>query len=37
MYPGNGHLFPDASLPGYDEGAARLLVERALGFLGEID
>jgi dienelactone hydrolase len=32
-YPGDGHLFMDESLPDYDEGAARLLKERVLGFL----
>jgi hypothetical protein len=29
----DGHLFADASLPGYDEGAATLLKQRALAFL----
>src|SRR5882757_5075140 len=33
LYPGNGHLFADNSLPDYDEQAATLLTERALGFL----
>jgi dienelactone hydrolase len=34
LYPGDGHLFADASLPSYDEDAASLLTERALHFLG---
>jgi hypothetical protein len=29
----DGHLFAHASLPGYDEGAATLLKQRALAFL----
>ena len=33
LYPGNGHLFADNSLPDYDESAATLLTERALGLL----
>jgi dienelactone hydrolase len=33
LYPGNGHLFADSSLPDYDEKAARLLRERVLVFL----
>lgn len=33
LYPGDRHLFADDSLPGYDEDAAALLTERALGFL----
>jgi dienelactone hydrolase len=33
MYPGDRHLFADASLPDYDEQAARLLRKRVLGFL----
>jgi hypothetical protein len=36
LYPGDGHLFADASLPGYDEGAATLLKQRALGFLAAL-
>jgi dienelactone hydrolase len=36
LYPGEGHLFADPSLPGYDEDAARLLTERALAFLDEV-
>lgn len=37
LYPGKEHLFADASLPSYDERAAKLLMERALGFLGPAD
>jgi dienelactone hydrolase len=33
LYAGNGHLFIDNSLPGYDETATNLLVERMLAFL----
>jgi dienelactone hydrolase len=36
VYPGNVHLFADASLPGYDEAAAALLTERVLGFLARL-
>jgi dienelactone hydrolase len=36
LYPGNGHLFADNSLPDYDEEAATLLTERVLGFLGAV-
>ena len=32
-YPGAGHYFTDAALPGYDPAAAGLTFERALGFL----
>jgi dienelactone hydrolase len=34
LYPGNKHLFADASLPDYDEAAAALLLQRSLGLLG---
>ena len=34
LYPGNKHLFADPSLPDYDEAAATLLMQRALGLLG---
>ncbi|WP_219461711.1 dienelactone hydrolase family protein [Nonomuraea rhizosphaerae] len=34
LYPGDGHLFADSSLPGYDEKATALLMERVLAFLG---
>ncbi|MCS7007680.1 MAG: dienelactone hydrolase family protein [Thermoleophilia bacterium] len=37
LYPGDGHLFADASLPGYDENAAALLLQRVLAFLGETE
>ena len=33
LYPGKEHLFADASLPGYDEAAAALLLQRTLSFL----
>ncbi|HEY6739873.1 MAG TPA: dienelactone hydrolase family protein [Actinopolymorphaceae bacterium] len=33
LYPGDQHLFADASLPSYDEKAATLLTERVLAFL----
>jgi len=33
LYPGDGHLFTDRSLPAYDERAATLVMERVLGFL----
>ncbi|MHA7135050.1 dienelactone hydrolase family protein [Oerskovia turbata] len=33
LYPGDGHLFADASLPSYDEPTARLLEERVIRFL----
>lgn len=34
LYPGDRHLFADSSLPSYDEGAAALLKQRVLSFLG---
>jgi dienelactone hydrolase len=37
LYPGDGHLFADSSLPGYDAGASRLLTERTLAFLDALD
>jgi len=37
VYPGDGHLFPDASLPSYDAEATALLTERVLAFLARID
>jgi dienelactone hydrolase/uncharacterized damage-inducible protein DinB len=37
LYPGGKHLFADPSLPDYDEGAAALLMQRVLGFLGRVD
>jgi dienelactone hydrolase len=33
LYPGDGHLFADSSLPGYDEGATKLVLERSLALL----
>jgi dienelactone hydrolase len=33
LYPGDQHLFADASLPSYDRAATRLLTERVLAFL----
>ena len=36
VYPGDGHLFADCSLPSYDEAAAALLTERVLAFLARI-
>ena len=33
LYPGDQHLFADASLASYDKDAAALLTERVLGFL----
>lgn len=36
LYPGDRHLFADASLPSYDEHAARLLTERVIRFLDGI-
>ena len=37
LYPGDGHLFADKSLPDYDEGAAKLLEERVLSFLKGVE
>jgi dienelactone hydrolase len=36
-YPGNQHLFADASLPAYDEPAATQLTQRVLAFLDGIE
>jgi len=36
VYPGDGHLFTDSSLPSYDAGATALVVERSLDFLGRV-
>jgi dienelactone hydrolase len=36
LYPGDKHLFADASLPDYDEAAATLLKERVLAFLAGV-
>jgi len=37
IYPGDGHLFADSSLPDFDEDAAALLKQRALALLGDVD
>ena len=37
LYPGDGHLFADSSLPDYDEAAAKLLQVRVLSFLAALD
>jgi dienelactone hydrolase len=34
LYPGDQHYFADSTLPSYDRGAAALLTERVLAFLG---
>lgn len=36
IYPGDSHLFADASLPSYDEKAATLLTQRVLDFLDRL-
>jgi dienelactone hydrolase len=36
VYPGDGHLFADPSLPDYDEEAAELLTQRVLEFLDRV-
>jgi dienelactone hydrolase len=36
LYPGNGHLFADSSLPDYEPGAAALLRDRVLEFLERV-
>jgi dienelactone hydrolase len=36
LYPGEEHLFLDASLPAYDAAATSLVVERALSFLERV-
>jgi dienelactone hydrolase len=36
LYPGNGHLFFDSSLPDYEPGAAALLRDRVLKFLERV-
>ena len=36
LYPGDRHLFADCSLRSYDEGAASLLTQRVLDFLGRV-
>jgi dienelactone hydrolase len=37
VYPGDRHLFADSSLPDYDPGAAKLLQQRVLSFLDDIE
>lgn len=37
LYPGQGHLFTDDSLPAYDDNAAALVMERVLGFLAQVE
>jgi dienelactone hydrolase len=37
LYPGDRHLFADSSLPDYDEAAAKLLKQRVLRFLDNIE
>lgn len=37
LYPGDGHLFADNSLPGYNPKAAALLTDRTLAFLDALD
>jgi dienelactone hydrolase len=37
LYPGDEHLFADASLPEYDAAAAALLTERVLALLDELE
>ncbi len=36
LYPGNGHVFTDSSVPGYDEDAATLVEQRVLAFLDRV-
>jgi dienelactone hydrolase len=35
-YPGDKHLFTDSSLPSYDPGATRLVLDRSLAFLARL-
>jgi dienelactone hydrolase len=37
LYPGDGHLFTDSSLPAFDEKAAAVLEERVLHFLDALE
>jgi dienelactone hydrolase len=37
LYPGDGHLFTDSSLPDYDQAAAELVMERVQAFLADVD
>ena len=36
VYPGDGHLFTDSSLPSYDAAAAALVVQRSRSFLDRV-
>ena len=36
LYPGNGHLFADSSLPDFDQGATTLLLKRVLEFMKQV-
>ena len=36
VYPGEGHLFADSSLPSYDPDATALLVQRSRKFLDQV-
>ncbi|MGZ4469704.1 MAG: dienelactone hydrolase family protein, partial [Nocardioidaceae bacterium] len=36
VYPGDGHLFTDSSLPSYDADAAALVVARSREFLDRL-
>jgi dienelactone hydrolase len=36
LYPGDGHLFADRSLPSYDATAAELLTQRVLDLLARV-
>jgi dienelactone hydrolase len=36
LYPGDGHLFIDSSLPDHDAGATKLVLERSLAFLDRL-
>jgi len=37
LYPGDGHLFSDSSLPSFDAAATDLLVARVVDFLGRLE
>ena len=37
LYPGDGHLFADASLEDYDDAATALLLERTFHLLADLD
>jgi len=36
LYPGDQHYFADNSLPSYDADATELLLQRVIGFLGDV-